>query len=261
MIDTASYLGQPPTEKAPSQAKPHKVLYMVENERMAGKVPEWRNAPAPQNTAEAALTQAQNHSFQNVLDTALAYNPAPSAPHAAQSEEFGFRDIIDMANPLHHIPIIGHIYREITGDEIKPIGQIIGGGIFGGPAGAATGLVSAIVEAETGEDVASNAMSFVTKGQTPDFKSIPDSPEARLNQAADIADSAAYEDLPASLLSFVAKDNRPDITMQRIQAADGRTAGHFHAQNPARTINEITQEIRDPITQIRLSGLYALADD
>jgi hypothetical protein len=260
MIETASYLGVKPTDKAASQGQPHKMLYMVENERMAGKVPAWRTPPAPQNAVESALTQAESRSFQNVLDSTLAYNPTHIPTPTEQSDEFGFGDIIDIANPLHHIPIIGHIYREITGDEIKPIGQIVGGGIFGGPAGAATGLVSTIIEAETGEDMATNAMSFVTTGQTPDFKSIPDRPEAQLTKASQIVENNADEDLPISLLSFTAKDNRADISIARINAADGRTAGHFH-KPVAQNINEITNTIRDPITQIRLSGLFALAED
>ncbi|MEA1949712.1 MAG: hypothetical protein U9N83_20755 [Thermodesulfobacteriota bacterium] len=36
-----------------------------------------------------------------------------------------------MINPLHHIPIIGNIYRAVTADEIKAPARILGGGIIG----------------------------------------------------------------------------------------------------------------------------------
>ena len=44
-----------------------------------------------------------------------------------------FSDIVDMANPLHHIPVLGSIYRHITGDQIAPVPRITGGSIFFGP--------------------------------------------------------------------------------------------------------------------------------
>jgi len=48
-----------------------------------------------------------------------------------------FRDIIDLINPLQHIPIVGRIYRAITNDDIAPGIRVAGGSLFGGPMGAA----------------------------------------------------------------------------------------------------------------------------
>ena len=54
----------------------------------------------------------------------------------------GFADLLDMVNPLQHIPVIGSIYRQISGDEIRPIIKIAGGALFGGPLGAAFSVAS-----------------------------------------------------------------------------------------------------------------------
>ncbi|HNQ91296.1 MAG TPA: hypothetical protein PKI93_00020 [Alphaproteobacteria bacterium] len=81
-------------------------------------------------------------------------NTSSAAPISEdEGASFGFFDFLDIINPLQHIPIVGTIYRHITGDEIGPVAQVLGGAVFGGPVGAATGLASAIVTHETGKDV------------------------------------------------------------------------------------------------------------
>ena len=67
---------------------------------------------------------------------------AVSARLSAKNSLFGedglnFRDIIDLINPLQHIPIVGRIYRAITNDDIAPGIRVAGGSLFGGPMGAA----------------------------------------------------------------------------------------------------------------------------
>lgn len=50
---------------------------------------------------------------------------------------FNFRDVLDLINPIQHIPIIGNLYRNLTGDVAAPAIRIAGGALFGGPLGAA----------------------------------------------------------------------------------------------------------------------------
>ncbi|MEC7538792.1 MAG: hypothetical protein VYB59_16055, partial [Pseudomonadota bacterium] len=58
----------------------------------------------------------------------------------------GLADLIDMINPLQHIPVVSSIYRAITGDEISPAARLAGGALFGGPIGFAGAYVSGVVE-------------------------------------------------------------------------------------------------------------------
>ena len=79
------------------------------------------------------------------------------APHAAlempdtaaRFKPFGddgltFGDVIDVINPLHHIPVIGTIYRKLTGDTIDPAIRVAGGALFGGPIGAAFSVAAVV---------------------------------------------------------------------------------------------------------------------
>ena len=53
------------------------------------------------------------------------------------ADGLNFRDVLDLINPLQHIPIVGNIYRNLTGDIAAPGIRIAGGALFGGPIGAA----------------------------------------------------------------------------------------------------------------------------
>jgi len=61
------------------------------------------------------------------------------------SDGLTFSDIIDVINPLQHIPVIGTLYRKLTGDVIDPATRIAGGALFGGPIGAAFSAVAVAI--------------------------------------------------------------------------------------------------------------------
>ena len=72
----------------------------------------------------------------NPVSTAPA---APTPPAAATQatggasrygfgdDGFTFGDFLDIVNPLQHIPIVGTIYRAITGDTMEAGSEIAGG--------------------------------------------------------------------------------------------------------------------------------------
>ena len=72
------------------------------------------------------------------------------------------KTVLDIINPLQHIPVISTMYRHITGDEISPVARIAGGALFGGPVGLAAGVVNAAVESSTGKDVGENMLAMMT---------------------------------------------------------------------------------------------------
>ena len=212
------------------QGRSRKVLRMVKNERMAGFIPVWEKASGGLQKVEENLGRAITRGDQAHFQNALAYQGAHNGSHssAAQDRAFGFGDIIDMVNPLHHIPVVGHLYRHLTGDEIKPISTIIGGAVFGGPIGAAGGLVNIISQEETGKDLAGNAMAMIFDGKAPDFKSNANNPEEHLTaslQSLASLESEAINTLPGSALSFADLGGGRRMVSEKIPAADGRTAG------------------------------------
>lgn len=56
-----------------------------------------------------------------------------------------FADVIDIVNPLQHIPIVSTFYRKLTGDTIDPAIRIAGGALFGGPLGALASTMAVAV--------------------------------------------------------------------------------------------------------------------
>jgi hypothetical protein len=88
------------------------------------------------------------------VSSTTAVAPRSTAPERAQSvwgaDGFGFDDLLDVVNPLQHLPGVGQVYRHLTGDELGMLPRIAGGLLFGGPLGAAGAMVTAGVEAGTG---------------------------------------------------------------------------------------------------------------
>ena len=113
-------------------------------------------------------------------------------------EDIGFGDFIDLINPLHHLPVIGPLYREITGDEIKPAAQILGGFLYGGPVGLVTSVGHAIAEEATGKDVTGHVMAALFgeddaaagAPETTAIAAAPESEDAPLPELAPAAGSA-----------------------------------------------------------------------
>jgi hypothetical protein len=73
--------------------------------------------------------------------------------------ELTLDDVLDIINPLQHIPVVSSIYRSVTGDQITGPARIIGDTLFGGPIGFVASLVNAITEEVSGRDLGGNALA------------------------------------------------------------------------------------------------------
>ncbi|MEO5375729.1 MAG: hypothetical protein H7840_15915 [Alphaproteobacteria bacterium] len=81
--------------------------------------------------------------------------------HPWGDNEFGFTDLLDVINPLQHIPVVNTIYRELTGDQIGYVAKLAGGALFGaGLPGLLTSFVNVAIEDNTGKDVGEHVMAF-----------------------------------------------------------------------------------------------------
>ena len=81
----------------------------------------------------------------------------------------GFGDLLQAFNPLHHLPVVGTLYREMTGTTIEPAARVIGGLIFGGPIGVASAIANAFLEESSGKDIGGHIASLVKPaGSDPD---------------------------------------------------------------------------------------------
>ncbi|WP_288350351.1 hypothetical protein [uncultured Thalassospira sp.] len=106
---------------------------------------------------------------------------------------FDFTDVLDVINPLQHIPGVGMIYRSLTGDELGNGARVVGGGLFGGVFGLAGAAIDAVVDAVTGEDTGAHVMAFVEEGfgggSTDQGTAIADAS----NPAASSAETASFD--------------------------------------------------------------------
>src|ERR1700689_455600 len=91
--------------------------------------------------------------------TVTAPNPAAPKSHLWAGAEFGLTDVLAVINPLQHIPIVGMIYRAVTGDTIGNVARGAGDGLYGGLLGLASGLVDVASLEMTGEDVGQHVIA------------------------------------------------------------------------------------------------------
>ena len=90
-------------------------------------------------------------SVSSATSTLASVPPAQPTAHG-----WGFRDILSALNPLQYVPVVGTIYRAVTGDTIpeglRIIGSLTVGVALSGPIGLVTGIGAIIAEKATGID-------------------------------------------------------------------------------------------------------------
>ncbi len=101
--------------------------------------------PAPGSSSDAASSSA-----------------GASGPKLWSHGSFSFKDLLDIVNPLQHIPVVGSIYRYLTGDEPSGGARIVGDSIYGGPIGFGVSAVStALLTNSKGEDLGERLLADV----------------------------------------------------------------------------------------------------
>jgi hypothetical protein len=89
-----------------------------------------------------------------------AINPtAPAASvraTATADHRFSFHDFLSAINPLQYLPVVGTIYRAVTGDTIpealRDLGSMLVSGLLGGPIGLGINVGTLVAEKVTGID-------------------------------------------------------------------------------------------------------------
>ena len=90
----------------------------------------------------------------------------PAAPstgaQASAAGNLSFGDLLDVVNPLQHLPVVGTLYRAVSGDQIGDPEKVIGDTIYGGPLGLVSSLADLAFKHITGKDFGSTVLAFVT---------------------------------------------------------------------------------------------------
>jgi len=75
-------------------------------------------------------------------------------------EGFSFSDVLDLINPLQHLPVISSLYRELTGDEIGAGARVLGSALFGGIPSVLNSLVNVVIEDETDKNFGEHVLAL-----------------------------------------------------------------------------------------------------
>ena len=197
---------------------------------------------AAQNFAASAQDRQAWASSASMHDM-LSADERINAPAAQSDQEFSFWDVLDVINPLQHIPIVNNLYREATGDTIKPTAQILGGVLFGGPIGLLAATLNASAEQEHGRSIGGQLLAAlrgedgttakVAQTATPEGGS-PGAAAPAVNVAANTA--AAVDDAADAAATAAAATTDPRLQAQMLAAnAPGRSPATAAPQPPTGT--------------------------
>ena len=130
---------------------------------------------------------------------------------ADSGSEF-FENLLDIINPLQHIPVVSTIYRAITGDEIAPPARLLGGALFGGPLGLASAVGNLFLEEATGDDLAGHALALIDEfDDTPELANAA-APAAMVTRTAPLAAAQlAVQSSPQVATNLSAADGGVEI--------------------------------------------------
>ncbi len=131
----------------------------------------------------------------NGTEVALSPTPDDAPPETTMEhlslfgeDGFEFSDLIDIVNPLHHIPFVSTMYRDQTGDDLGAVARVAGATLFFGPIGLASSLANVFIEGSTGKDMGAHVADWVL----PD-----DGAENIADAAAEPSENAAVDPVSA----------------------------------------------------------------
>ncbi|TXH39286.1 MAG: hypothetical protein E6Q98_01150 [Rhodospirillaceae bacterium] len=90
----------------------------------------------------------------------LVDDPEADKLFFGEDGKFGWDDLVDLINPLQHIPGVNAIYRELTGDEIHGAAELLGAIPFG-PFSTLGAVVNIAVKSITGRDIGGNVLAMI----------------------------------------------------------------------------------------------------
>lgn len=162
-----------------------------------------RSAPGTRSDFAGTLADHTIRLQQAEQKAATRTVPAP----AAEEGEVGFfgedgftvDDMLDIVNPLHHIPVVSTLYRAFSDDDLSPGARLAGGTLYGGPIGFAAALANNVAVENSGRDIGGNLLAMVRgddeTGPTPIRESLAARPDAPSRSGMTAATDGVQGDL------------------------------------------------------------------
>lgn len=159
MVDASLSISAPRPRAAPPRAVPSAASF-------ADSLPAAPAAAAPPGPAPAASGTGPAGTVASAAGgtppaapgpaASAGTPPGPAAARPAAAHPSAFHVLLSELNPLQYVPVVGTIYRAVTGDTIPEAARIAGGlvvsGLTGGPVGIAMNVGATLLERLTGID-------------------------------------------------------------------------------------------------------------
>lgn len=155
---------------------------------------------------------------------------SPTEEPYNETADMSFGDFLDMINPLQHIPVVGAIYRAVTGDTIKPASQVIGGIAFGGPIGGTAAIVNAIFTQANGRSLEDTMLAGLGVGTGEPSVEVAAAAQAPAPQAAPAAPTAGA----APAVQAAAQPAPQTVVMKPADKAASPIGDHKPSKMPVR---------------------------
>ena len=94
------------------------------------------------------------------MGAAVPVSTGKSSDTSGQPHESFFHHLWDVVNPLQHLPVIGTIYRAITGEKLDAVEKIAGDTLYGGLWGAVSSIADVAFEGITGKSFEDTALAL-----------------------------------------------------------------------------------------------------
>lgn len=171
---------------------------------------------------------------QSPATLASAAPTAAATATQASDPPISFDDLVDVVNPLQHLPIVSTLYRHYTHDEIKPLPKIAGDALYGGWMGLASSVADYAFERLTGKGFGDTVLAMVTGDDTSASKTAVASAAPSAKPAASAASASAR---PASAPALTAPPQTPPI---KVATADRPPLPLSGASQPIPTLDAAT---------------------
>ena len=161
---------------------------------------------------------------------AMVHSPASTASPASAVEQVTvsapksdgggfFHHLLDVINPLQHLPVIGTLYRAITGEHIGPVEKVMGDTLYGGLWGAASSVADLAFEGVTGKSLEDTVLGWFSHDSATRLASVK---VAAPNISSSISlPSADLPALPSMLTASAAPDGLELVSFGNALSAKG----------------------------------------
>jgi hypothetical protein len=178
-------------------------------------------------TVESSFGSAPSPAYDRPDVTGLVGPTSSESALKAFDDSDGpsFSDLLDVINPLQHIPIINTLYQHLTGDKEGVVADVLGGALWGGVIGLGAAVANLVVEDSTGKSVGDHVYALFSDDDANTAVAKSDEETTQSGVAQTVAPSP--QSRPMTMVDL-GKTNGPSSPAQAAQANGGPIiAGNF----------------------------------